>query len=75
MAATRRGLQARLLGGGAHELPVAVADRQELVQRVDDRALGQHAAEREHVVADEVRVLEMDDVGLECPQEVRDVTV
>ena len=71
VAAARRRLQAQLVAVGAHHLAVAVADRQELVQRVDDRRVRQRAADRaEHVVADEEGVLEVDDVGLVREQEV-----
>ena len=38
VAAPRRGFVAELGAEAAHHLAVAVADRQELVQRVDDRA-------------------------------------
>ncbi len=59
---------------GPHHLPVAVADRQVLVQRVEDRHIREQAPDRRHdVEADEERVLEMDDVGLVCLEEVGDV--
>ena len=55
----------------AHHLAVAVADRQVLVQRVDDRRVGQRVPRHAHdVVAEEERVLEVDDVGPVREQEV-----
>ena len=54
-----------------HHLAVAVADRQVLVQRVDDRHVGQRVPGDAHeVVAEEERVLEVHDVRLLGEQEV-----
>src|SRR5689334_13671474 len=60
VAAPRRGLFAALGVEGADHLSIAMADRQELVQRVEDRRVGQHATDQaEQVEPDEVRVLEV----------------
>ena len=73
VAAPRRSVHAEL-AVGAHHLAVAVADRQELVQRVEDRRVGKHAPHGRHeVVAEEERVLEVHDVGLVRLDELREV--
>ena len=47
-----------------------MADRHELVQRVDDRRIGQRVLDLpQHVVAEEHRVLQVHDVGLDRLQE------
>ena len=64
VAAPRRGLQAQLAVEGPHELAVVVADREVLVQRVDDRNVGQQAPRQaEQLGADEQGVLHVDHVG------------
>ena len=68
-----RGVRAQLAVGPQH-LAVAMADREVLVQRVEDRRVGEHAPDRRHeVVPDEERVLEVHDVGLVRPDELREV--
>ena len=58
----------------AHHLPVVMADRQVLVQHVDDRRVGQRVLrDAQDVVADQEVVLEVDDVGLVRQQEVAEV--
>ena len=64
VAAPRRGLQAQLAAEGPHQLAVVVADREVLVQRVDDRNVGQQAPRQaEQLGADEQGVLDVDHVG------------
>ncbi len=70
-AATRRGLQAKRLVHGSHESAVTVADGHVVVQRVDDRRRGQHAADQgDQLAAHEQRVLKVHDVGVLRAQEV-----
>ena len=72
VTAARRLLLAQLtLGVAPHHLAVAVADRQVLVQGVDDRHVRQRVLRDAHdVVTEEDRVLEVHDVGLLGEQEV-----
>ena len=70
VAAARRLLSAQLVVLRSDHLAVPVADREVLVQGVDDRRVRQRVARHpDHVVAEVVRVLEVHDVGLQVPEE------
>ena len=66
VAASRRLLRARLIVGHTEHLPLSVADRHELVERVDDGRIRQRVPDlAKQVVSEEHGVLEMDDIGLD----------
>src|SRR5262249_17069243 len=71
VAAARRRLAARLVGARPDHLAVAVADRPELVQRVDDGGARQRRPRLpQQIDAEEERVLEVDYVGPVGAQEL-----
>src|ERR671910_2155032 len=74
VTASRRLLRARFLAPDPEHLALSVADRQELMQRVDDRGFRKQVVRRPNrLVADEQRMLEMDDVRAMRGEEVGEV--
>ncbi len=74
VASPRRLVIAEGMVHGPDHLALVVADREELVQRVDDRHAGQRPPDlADGVIAQEERVLEVDDVGADGEQELAEV--